>query len=161
VTRWKLCLVVIAAAALLLVSSGPASASQLTVAMRGTVQDGGLSCGNGTMTGTATGVHGAESTFGTVSATFSYCDDLIVVGSASGTITVAGHTCNFTWLRLGGAVLVNASGCHTGGTAFLQLTPVGAFTGVGFFGAQRAADHEHSARLGAHVQTGRPWGAQP
>lgn len=78
-------------------------------------------CGaSGSFTGTFTGVHGTSAAvLSGASATFTYCNTNTVQGTASGTITLDGHTCGFNWTRVGvtAVIFFNGANCTGGGAA--------------------------------------------
>jgi hypothetical protein len=120
--RLRLTIAFVAMAAMMfaMVPAGPASATPGLAAVQGTARlNGGVgTCSTGSFSGSAVGIHGtAPSVLTGVSASYSYCDELIVVGTASGTLSVVGITCGFDWTRVGvTAVVVFRAPC-TGAAA--------------------------------------------
>lgn len=126
-TRLSMALVAMAAMMFALVPAGPASAGQVLGAVQGQASlSGGIgTCGTGTFSGTATGVHGtAPAVQAPVSASFNYCNPNYALGDASGSINLAGHACTFSWLRVGATAVVSIRGCDTAGTAVAGFAPI-------------------------------------
>ena len=126
-TRLSMALVAMAAMMFALVPAGPASAGQVVGVVQGTAfLSGGIgTCGTGTFSGTASGVHGtAPQALANVSASFSYCNPNTATGTASGSINIAGHACTFSWTRTGVTAVITIRGCDTAGTAVAEFVPI-------------------------------------
>ena len=108
-------------------TSAASAATPIFVVVEGTATlSGGIgTCGTGTFAGTATGLHGEVLIVGaTTTASFTYCNPDVVTGTASGTVTIDGHSCGFNWSRvLNRATITFHSGCSGYGTA--EFTPTG------------------------------------
>lgn len=126
-TRLVIAFVAMAAMMFALVPAGPASAGQVVGVVQGTASlSGGIgTCGTGSFSGTATGVHATTpQALAPVSASFNYCNPNYALGDASGSINLAGHACTFTWLRVGVTAVVSIRGCDTAGTAVAEFVPI-------------------------------------
>ena len=126
-TRFSLALVAMAVMMVALIPAGPASAGQVTGLVQGTARlSGGIgTCGTGTFSGTANGVHGTSpAAQPTVTASFNYCNPDTATGTASGSINIAGHACTFSWSRTGVTAVVTIRGCDTAGTAVAEFAPI-------------------------------------
>lgn len=158
-TRTRLIVALAAMAALMfaLMPAAPASAGAGTLAVQGTatLNSGTLACGSGTLTGTATGVHAnAPIANATVSAAFTYCNDL-ATGTAEGNLTVSGgvggagvHRCGFDWVRTGVTATItlknhdDGTTCRGSATAVLTVTSApGAVPGTAEVTAQANTSH--------------------
>ena len=158
--RMRLTSAVVAMAAVMfaLVPAAPASAGQLTIGVEGiaTLSAGyGAPCAqpmySGTFDGTANGLHGTTPVVNaSVTATFLYCNTLLS-GVAEGSINIAGHSCSFTWLRIGVTAIVEIFGCDSRGTAVAEFIPTsapGALPGTAIVVGQGIVSDRRSLRGG-------------
>ena len=104
----------------------PASADAGAFAIAGQARlTGGLgTTGSGCFNGTAVGLHGtAPVVLGAASATVANYDNTqLALGTANGTLTVAGQSVNYSWLRIGATAVLTFSGSH-GGAAVAAFAP--------------------------------------
>lgn len=80
---------------------------------------------SGSFSGTAVaGINGTDVIVnGSASATFEYCNTQVTGEVRNASITIAGHTCGFTWVRAGVvAVITFTGGCNGGGVAAFAPT---------------------------------------
>ena len=127
--RRSLLLSAIVAMLVALIPAPSASAATPLVAVvqgTATLSGGFGACGaSGSFSGTAVaGIHGTNVIVnGSASATFTYCNTQIGGTVSNASITIDGHTCGFTWERVGVvAVLTFTNGCTGGGVAAFAPT---------------------------------------
>lgn len=110
----------------LVVPLAPASADAGAFAIAGQARlTGGLgTTGTGCFNGTAVGIHGTTPAVAApASATVATYDNReLALGTASGVLTVAGQSVNYSWLRIGATAVLTFSGSH-GGAAVAAFAP--------------------------------------